>query len=68
MNITQKPFNLHHTLKLISEERKQRRTKPSNGFIREMIAATLVFVLWVTACLSILYFTMPYSFSVLYGV
>lgn len=68
MNTTQKPFNLHHTLKLLSGERKQRRRKPSNGFIREMIAATFVFVLWVTACLSILYFTMPYSLSVLYGV
>ena len=68
MNITQKPFNLHHTLKLISEERKQRRRKPSNGFIREMIAATFVFVLWVIACLSILYFSMPWAFSVLYGV
>ena len=68
MNITQKPFNLHHTLKLISKERKQRRHKPSSGFIREMIAATLVFVLWVIACLSILYFSMPWAFSVLYEV
>ena len=60
--------NLHYTLGAISKERKIRRRKPSNGFIREMIAATLVFVLWVTACLSILYFSMPWSLSVLYGV
>ena len=60
--------NLHYTLDAISTERKQRRRKPSNGFIREMIVATLVLVLWVTACLSILYFSMPWAFSVLYGV